>query len=66
MIGIGASKNCDGQILVTEDLLGLFKKSPKFVKRYENLRYKIQIAVKKYHSEVIKGVFPGKNNIYNL
>ena len=65
VIGIGASKNCDGQILVTEDLLGLFEKSPKFVKRYENLRYKIQTAVKKYRSEVIKGVFPGKNNIYN-
>jgi len=66
VIGIGASKNCDGQILVTEDLLGLFKKSPKFVKRYENLRYKIQIAVKKYYSDVVRGVFPGKNNIYNL
>ena len=65
VIGIGASKNCDGQILVTEDLLGLFEKSPKFVKRYENLRYKIQTAAKKYRSEVIKGVFPGKNNIYN-
>ena len=65
VIGIGASKNCDGQILVTEDLLGLFEKSPKFVKRYENLRYKIKIAAKKYRSEVIKGIFPHKNNIYN-
>jgi 3-methyl-2-oxobutanoate hydroxymethyltransferase len=65
VIGIGASKNCDGQILVTEDLLGLFEKSPKFVKRYENLRYKIKIAAKKYRNEVIKGIFPGKNNIYN-
>ena len=50
---------------MTEDLLGLFEKSPKFVKRYENLRYKIQTAAKKYRSEVIKGVCPGKSNIYN-
>ncbi len=64
VIGIGASKNCDGQILVTEDLLGLFKKSPKFVKRYENLRNKIQIAVRKYRNDVVKRTFPGKNNIY--
>ena len=64
VIGIGASKNCDGQILVTEDLLGLFDKSPKFVKKYENLREKIRIAVKKYFKDVVKGKFPQKNNTY--
>jgi len=64
VIGIGASKNCDGQILVTEDLLGLFNKSPKFAKRYENLRTKIKFAAKKYYKDVVKGTFPGKNNIY--
>mgnify|MGYP001338271670 CR=1 FL=1 len=64
VIGIGASKNCDGQILVTEDLLGLFEKSPKFVKRYENLRARIMLATKKYRRHVIKGYFPRKNNIY--
>ena len=64
VIGIGASKNCDGQILVTEDLLGLFKKSPKFVKRYENLRSKIEKAAKKYYHDVLNGSFPSKNNIY--
>jgi len=63
-IGIGASKDCDGQILVTEDLLGLFDKSPKFVKKYENFRPKIKQAVKKYFKEVVKGTFPSKNNIY--
>ena len=64
VIGIGASKNCDGQILVTEDLLGLFNKFPKFVKKYEDLRTKIKVAVKKYYSDVVKGKFPGKNNTY--
>ena len=38
IIGIGASKKCDGQILVLEDMLGMFKKVPKFVKKYSNLR----------------------------
>ena len=64
VIGIGASKNCDGQILVTEDLLGLFKKVPKFVKKYENLRLKIKFAVKKYREDVIKKKFPSNSNIY--
>ena len=64
VIGIGASKNCDGQILVTEDLLGLFDKSPKFVKRYENLKSKMINAVNQYYQDVVKGNFPSKNNIY--
>ncbi len=64
VIGIGASKNCDGQILVTEDLLGLFDRTAKFVKRYENLRSKIKHAAQRYYKDVVKGNFPGKNNIY--
>ena len=64
VIGIGASDKCDGQILVTEDLLGLLDKSPKFAKNYENLRSKIKIAVKKYRSEVLKRSFPSKNNTF--
>ena len=64
VIGIGASKKCDGQILVTEDLLGLSYKSPKFVKRYENLKSKIKNAVNQYYQDVVKGNFPSKNNIY--
>ena len=64
VIGIGASKNCDGQILVTEDLLGLSNNFPKFVKRYENLRDKIKQAVQKYYIDVVKGNFPRKSNIY--
>ena len=64
VIGIGASKNCDGQILVTEDLLGLFDKPPKFVKRYENLRRRIKEAAQKYYKDVVNGNFPKKNNIF--
>ncbi len=64
VIGIGASNKCDGQILVTEDLLGLFYKSPKFVKKYENLRNKIRKAVKRYYKDVVNKSFPGKNNVY--
>jgi len=64
VIGIGASNKCDGQILVTEDLLGLLDRSPKFAKNYENLRSKIRKAVKKYCTDVINRNFPSKNNIY--
>ena len=54
VIGIGASKYCDLQILVTEDLLGLSNNFPKFVKRYENLRSKINQAAQKYYIDVVK------------
>ena len=64
VIGIGASNKCDGQILVTEDLLGLFDKSPKFAKKYENFRAKIRKAVKRYYNDVKYRVFPNKNNVY--
>tara|TARA_E500000178_G_scaffold335466_1_gene372418 strand:+ start:815 stop:1588 length:774 start_codon:yes stop_codon:yes gene_type:complete len=64
IIGIGASKNCDGQILVLEDMLGLFEKVPKFVKKYSNLKKEIKIAIKKYALDVRKGKFPYKKNIY--
>ena len=64
VIGIGASNKCDGQILVTEDLLGLLNKSPKFAKNYENLKSKIAKAVKKYSRDVIKRNFPSKNYTY--
>lgn len=64
VIGIGASANCDGQILVTEDLLGLFNKRPKFAKSYENLRVRITKAVKKYFRDVVRGSFPNKNHTY--
>lgn len=63
-IGIGASKECDGQVLVTEDLLGFFRKTPKFVKKYDNLKKKITQSIKKYSIDVITKKFPTKKNIY--
>ena len=56
-IGIGASANCDGQILVTDDLLGLSGFYPKFVKKYVNLRKIIKKAVSKYKKEVKQNKF---------
>jgi len=63
-IGIGATKKCDGQVLVTEDMLGIFEKTAKFVKKYNNLKKIISNSVKKYSSDIISLKFPTKNNIY--
>ena len=63
-IGIGASKHCDGQILVTDDILGLTDISPKFVKRYVNLKSFIEKSVKNYVNEVKRRRFPFSRNIY--
>lgn len=58
-IGIGAGKYCDGQILVYHDVFGLFDNfTPKFVKRYVNLRKQILKAAKEYSMDVKKGSFP--------
>ena len=64
IIGIGASKECDGQILVLEDMVGLFEKVPKFVKKYSNLRGYIKKAVKQYSKDIKNKKFPTKKNIY--
>tara|TARA_B110001452_G_C15223198_1_gene424007 strand:- start:108 stop:893 length:786 start_codon:yes stop_codon:yes gene_type:complete len=61
-IGIGSSSFCDGQILVTDDLLGLGSFYPKFVKKYANLNTIIEKAVKKYTKEVKTKVFPKNRN----
>ena len=53
-IGIGSSSHCDGQILVTDDMLGLSGFYPKFVKKYVNLNRIIEKAVKKYTRDVKK------------
>lgn len=63
-IGIGSSKYCDGQILVTDDILGLSGFYPKFVKKYINLGKIIENAVRKYKKEVLKNIFPAKKNSY--
>ena len=62
-IGIGASKHCDGQILVTDDMLGLSGFYPKFVKKYINLIRLNEKSVKKYTREVKQIKLPGKKNI---
>ena len=57
-IGIGSSANCDGQVLVIDDLIGLSQSKFKFVKKFANMSNIINFAVKKYKSEVIKKKFP--------
>lgn len=63
-IGIGASADCDGQILVLEDMLGLNEWTPKFVKVYGNLGPAIEKAVSEYADEVKSGAFPGPDQTY--
>jgi 3-methyl-2-oxobutanoate hydroxymethyltransferase len=65
-IGIGASGACDGQVLVTQDMLGLFDWAPKFVRRYADLRSDIETAVKAYADDVRTRNFPGKDETYSL
>ena len=63
-IGIGASVNCDGQILVTDDLLGLTKSKIKFVKEFSDIRKSIKDGVKKYRHAVLNKKFPNKKHSY--
>tara|TARA_B100000575_G_scaffold266357_1_gene243626 strand:- start:42 stop:767 length:726 start_codon:yes stop_codon:yes gene_type:complete len=64
-IGIGSSKYCDGQILVTDDMLGISGFYPKFVKKYLNLERLIEKSVKKYTRDVKTNKFPKKDNFLN-
>src|SRR3984957_10383180 len=63
-IGIGASAGCDGQILVTDDMLGLFDWTPKFVRRYANLKREIEQAVGAYADDVRARRFPAAAETY--
>lgn len=63
-IGIGASAQCDGQVLVTEDMLGMFDRVPRFVKRYEHIADIIEQAVVKYAEEVRNRSFPTDEQTY--
>lgn len=66
-IGIGAGIHCDGQVLVTHDMLGLFERfTPKFVKKYINLSPMIFEAIEKYKQEVIEGKFPAPEHSFTI
>ena len=63
-IGIGASAQCDGQILVTEDMLGLFERTPRFVKKFGDLAGEISAAASAYAADVRSRAFPTEGQIY--
>ena len=66
-IGIGAGKDCDGQVLVYHDLVGLFDRfTPKFVKKYVNLTPQILEALGQYKKEVEDGSFPGPEHSFTM
>lgn len=66
-IGIGSGVDCDGQILVVQDLLGMFEKiKPKFAKRYLNLSEDIVKALENYKNDVESGVFPAQENWFSM
>jgi 3-methyl-2-oxobutanoate hydroxymethyltransferase len=63
-IGIGASAQCDGQVLVAEDMLGMFERVPRFVKRYAEIAEVISGAAEHYAAEVRARAFPGPDQTY--
>ena len=63
-IGIGSSEHCDGQVLVTDDLIGLNKISARFVKKYSNIEKQINDATSKYKKDVLETKFPTKKYSY--
>jgi 3-methyl-2-oxobutanoate hydroxymethyltransferase len=64
-IGIGAGVDCNGQVLVVHDMLGLFEKfTPKFVKTYGNINEQMKVAVKQYCDDVREGLFPEKKHSF--
>jgi len=66
-IGIGAGKDCDGQVLVYHDTVGLFERfTPKFVRQYIKLGPMIIDALKEYKNEVEEGVFPGEEHTFKM
>jgi 3-methyl-2-oxobutanoate hydroxymethyltransferase len=64
VIGIGASAHCDGQVLVTEDMLGMFDRVPRFVKRFENIAATISAAAESYAADVRARSFPTEEQVY--
>jgi len=67
IIGIGSGVGCDGQVLVVQDLLGMYDKiKPKFAKRYMNLSEDIVKSLEDYKNDVISGTFPSKENWFSM
>ena len=64
VIGIGASSRCDGQVLVVDDMLGMFERTPRFVKRYDDLGARISEAARVYAAEVRARDFPTVDQTY--
>jgi 3-methyl-2-oxobutanoate hydroxymethyltransferase len=66
-IGIGSGPNCDGQVLVLHDMLGIYQDiRPKFVKRYSELNKEIFDAISSYNHEVKTGMFPEESNTFHM
>jgi 3-methyl-2-oxobutanoate hydroxymethyltransferase len=66
-IGIGSGPNCDGQVLVVHDVLGLYEKiKPKFAKRYLELSSEIVRAVESYKNDVVSGKFPDTEHFFSM
>ena len=64
VIGIGASAHCDGQVLVTEDMLGMFERVPRFVKRFDTIAQSIDGAAQRYAADVRSRAFPTEEQVY--
>ena len=66
-IGIGAGKGCDGQILVYQDMMGIFDDfKPRFVKQYNQIGDLMKSSIKTYISEVKEGIFPGQEHQFTI
>lgn len=63
-IGIGASSRCDGQVLVVDDMLGMFDRTARFVKRFDDAACRIARAAESYAAEVRRRAFPGSRHVY--
>jgi 3-methyl-2-oxobutanoate hydroxymethyltransferase len=63
-IGIGASPKCDGQVLVVDDMLGMFERNARFVRRFDNLADRIDAAASAYAAAVRARRFPERKHLY--